>query len=147
MPFSTLGFRADAGDRIPAMLILSDIDPGKAPALRFDQYGLPTRGFGDRQVAQLRLISADGWGADWSFDAEELTPGTPVQLLGYLDIFDRPRQLTGVELTGPNGVVLRQALPVAVMLSPGHRYLMTGGITLPADAPAGRYTPRTILTK
>ncbi|HEY3416701.1 MAG TPA: sugar-binding protein [Armatimonadota bacterium] len=142
IPFRTLGFRPEAGDRLPGMIILSDIDPQKAPGQRFDQYGLPTRGFGDRQVAQLRLLNSDGWGADFFLSRTALTAGSSVRFLGYVDVVTNPLNISGVELISreTGQTILRQA--ATKTLTPGHRYEVSGILRLPADVPPGKYDVR-----
>jgi hypothetical protein len=144
LPFHLFGFRAEAGDRLPFMLFLSDIDPRKATDLRFDQYGLPTRGFGDRQVAQLRLLGTAGWGDDMILEHATCAIGAPVRFLDYLDVVSAPVTLAGVELVAKDGAVLTR-IPCVKTLAPGHRYEISG--TLPAPATAGDYRVRLAVGK
>ncbi|MHB9026561.1 MAG: sugar-binding protein [Armatimonadota bacterium] len=142
LPFATLGFRPEAGDRLPGMLILSDVDPQKPPEKRFDQYGLPTRGFGTRQVAQLRLLGPDGWGADFILSRTELAAGGSVRFLGYVDVFAKPLAVIGVELVSKDTGKAVLRLSVAKTLAPGRRYEVNGLLRLPADLPPGKYDLR-----
>ena len=91
MAFTALGFRPAAGDRIPLMLILVDHDPHKPAAQRFHQYGLPTRGADPRHVAQARLLSAEGWGADLVLDASDVAAGSEIRCVGTIDVFSLGR--------------------------------------------------------
>lgn len=147
LPFAIMGFRPEAGDRVPCMLIFSDVDPNKPPEKRFDQYGLPTRGFGDRQTAQLRLLGPDGWGADFVLNRTELAAGGSIRFLGYVDVVAKPLTMSGVELIARNTgqAVLRQA--AVKTLTPGHRYEVSGVLCLPPDLPPGKYDLRLAVGK
>ncbi|MHB9131024.1 MAG: DOMON domain-containing protein [Armatimonadota bacterium] len=147
LPFSLFGFRAVAGDRLPFMLIFSDVDPQKATNLRFDQYGLPTRGFGDRQVAQLRLLGTDGWGDDMVLERTTSAGGDTIRFLDYLDVVSKPLALAGVDVIEKKSGEIIARISCVKTLAPGHRYEISGTLPVPATLPAGGYLLRLAVGK
>jgi len=144
--FDALRFRPAAGDRIPFLLILVDRDPQKPPQLQFDQYGLPTRGFGRRHRAQLRLLGPGGWGADFSLEKDVVLSGGMVRFLGTIDVVRGPVKVAGVEVVRlPSGETVA-GVESPRSLAVGHRYLVEGAVRLPG-LPPGRYELRPVIGK
>jgi hypothetical protein len=140
--FAALGFRPAVGDRLPLMLILVDHDPQKPAPQRFHQYGLPTRGADPRHVAQARLLSAEGWGADLVLDAGSVPAGGTIHCVGTIDVFSRPVTMAGLELVSMPGGQPIQRIPCVKTLAPGRRYQLQGTVQLPPELPPGRYDLR-----
>jgi len=145
IPFRAMGFRPEAGDRVPFMLIFSDIDPGKTAHLRFDQYGLPTRGHGGRGSAQLRLLGPKGWGGDLHTAHATVRPGGFLRYVGTIDVVGKPVRLNGVELVSRDKDRAIVKASCRESLTPGGRYKVEGGVRLPKDLAEGSYDLRLIV--
>jgi len=143
--FETLGFRPAVGDRVPMMLILSDVDPQKPSGRRFDQYGLPTRGSSARQMAQLRLLHADGWGGDVQFANATIQAGQHCPFVGTIDVVSGPIQQVTLEVAPKDGGEAVRRVSSAKRLTVGRRYRITGAVQLPGELPPGRYTVRMVV--
>jgi cellulose/xylan binding protein with CBM9 domain len=139
VPFTLLGFRPAQGDRIPFMVILSDVDPEKAAPLRFDQYGLPTQGYGTRQVAQIRLLGRSGWGADLMLDRAQASPGAVVRFVGTADVVGQSITVSGVRVRSVKTDKVVARVSCTETLARGSRYRLHGKIKLPRILPAGPY--------
>jgi len=142
LPFTALGFRPATGDRIPFMLIFSDIDPGKPADLRFDQYGIPTRGFGPRQLAQIRLLCPDGYGADLVAGCKSVRPGSRLDFCGTIDVARREVRLLGLDVVAKSEAGGTWRVDCRRALAPGKRYELSGTLAIPADAGSGDYVLR-----